>query len=333
METENAEVKNIIAIGASAGGIDAVTRLIRTFNKNMDAAIFIVIHLSPASRADVIINMLEKHTKLKCQIPADNQKIDNRTIYLAPTNRHLLVEKGYIRVSRGAAENHYRPAIDVLFRSAAASYNGCVTGIILTGLLDDGTSGMYAIKRSGGNCIVQNPEEAAFDEMPNSVLRNMEVDFMVPIAEMGDILHTILLESVCKEQEVPPQIQLEAKIAKRLTSNMDDVAKLGDFTPLTCPDCGGAMVKIEGEHLVRYRCYTGHTFTEKFLESEQLKRIEESIWVSIRMLEERKNLLLNMSSTSIRRLDNDRKDERIEAIQIHIDTLRSTLLSMDRDDG
>jgi two-component system chemotaxis response regulator CheB len=334
METEKNKVNKIITIGASAGGLEAVIRLVQSLDSNLDVAIFVVIHLSLQSNSDTIIRILEKHTSFKCTVPRNKQEIENSTIYLAPANRHLLVEKGYIRVTRGAAENHYRPSIDVLFRSAAASYNACVTGIILTGLLDDGTSGMNAIKRSGGMCIVQTPEEAAFDDMPRSVLKNVDVDYNLPIAEMAEVLSSILSGPVCEEHEVPKDIELEAKITRRLTSNMEDIAKLGDFTPMTCPQCGGAMVKIESNNDARYRCYTGHTFTEKFLETEQLKRIEESIWVAIRMMEERKNLLLNMNSslTSQNHLDEGRRDERIEAMQLHIDTLRSALLTMDADD-
>jgi two-component system chemotaxis response regulator CheB len=185
MIPENTEVKNIITIGASAGGLEAVMRLFQTIDRKLDAAIFLVIHLSPESKSDVIIKILEKHSVFKCTIPRDNQEIENQTVYLAPTDRHLLLERGYIRITKGAAENRYRHSIDVLFRSAAASYNACVIGIILTGLLDDGTSGMSAIKRSGGKCIVQSPKEAAFDGMPNSVMQNIEVDYSVPIAEMG----------------------------------------------------------------------------------------------------------------------------------------------------
>ena len=335
MVTENAEVKNIITIGASAGGLEAITRLVKTFNKDIDAAIFIVLHLSTASQSDVIINIIQKKTALNCVIPIDQQEIQNRTIYLAPTDHHLLLEKGRIRITRGATENHYRPSIDVLFRSAAAAYSGCVTGIILTGLLDDGTSGMNAIKRCGGRCMVQDPQEAAFPDMPNSVLNTIKVDYSVPITEMGAILFDIFLRAACQQQEVPAEVQLEADIARRVTSNIEDIAKLGEFTPLTCPDCGGVMVKVESDTQPRYRCYTGHTFTEKFLETEQLKHIEESLWVSIRMMEERKNLLLNMRSNTNSPTDPDtkRKDERIEDMQFHINTLRSTLIGMDTDEG
>jgi len=332
MATTNTEVKNIIVIGASAGGLTAVTKLFANFTTDMDAAFFVVIHLSPISKSDAIIKIIDNNTALKCLVPVDGQQIENGTIYLAPANRHLLLEKGKIHITRGAGENHYRPSIDVLFRSAAAAYSACVIGIVLTGLLDDGTSGMDAIKRSGGKCIVQEPEEALFDDMPISVMNNIDVDYSLPIAEIKNVLIDLITGPVCVEKEVPADVRLEAKIAKRVTSDIDETSKLGDFTALTCPECGGVMVKVD-ENQSRYRCYTGHTFTERFLETEQLKRIEESVWVSIRMMEERKHLLLNMNSDINSRFDLDaaRKDERIKSMQKHIDTLRSALLTLDPD--
>jgi two-component system chemotaxis response regulator CheB len=331
MDSNNIAAKNIITIGASAGGLDAITRLVKTLDSNLDAAIFIVVHLSSASRSDVIIKIIKQHTSLKCIVPEDQQKIERGTIYLAPTDYHMALDKDMIRISKGAPENLYRPSIDLLFRSAAAAYTGCVTGIILTGLLDDGTSGMNAIKRCGGQCIVQSPEEAAFPDMPNSVLRCMKVDHIVPINEMGVILSNLYSTSVCQELEVPADIKIESEIARRVSTDMEDVSKLGNFTPFTCPSCGGVMVKVENEPLIRYRCYTGHSFTLKFIEGEQLKKIEESLWVSIRMMEERKNLLLNIMADSNLKdsFENKRTDERIHHIQHHIDNLRSTLLAID----
>lgn len=335
MATESTEVRNIITVGASAGGLEAVTRLIKNFNTDMDAAIFIVIHLSTASKSDVIAKIIQQFTTFKCMVPVDQQEIENKTIYLAPSNHHLLLEKGIMRITKGATENHYRPSIDVLFRSAASSYTACVTGIILTGLLDDGTSGMHAIKRCGGRCIVQDPEEAAFSDMPNSILQNVTVDFSVPIAKMGAILSDLFSRSVCREQEVPAAIKLEADIARRLTTSMEDLVQLGEFTPFTCPDCGGAMIKVNDDPQSRYKCYTGHTFTAKFLEIEQLRRIEESLWVSIRLMEERKNLMLNMNSASNLKSSPtiEQKDERITVMQLHIDNLRAMLIGLDTNHG
>ncbi|RAJ22200.1 two-component system chemotaxis response regulator CheB [Pedobacter cryoconitis] len=288
-------IKNIITIGTSAGGFSAIAKLVASFKQDLDAAVFIVIHLSGNSNSEIVLKGIQKHTQLKCRVAEDQQEIQNRTIYLAKADHHLLLTKGRILVTKGAFENHWRPAIDVLFRSAAAAYGSCVTGIILTGLLDDGVSGMFAIKRSGGLCIVQDPAEAEFPDMPNSVLNAMEVDYKVAVNEIGHILTDRFSHTVCVKKEVPADVKLEAEITRRMTTSMKDLTKLGEFSHLTCPECGGTMVKIANDAVPRYRCYTGHSFTERIFEDQQLKGIEDSVWVAIRMMEERKNLLMNMS--------------------------------------
>ena len=325
------DVKNIITIGASAGGIAAVSRLLATFNQELDAAVFIVIHTARNSMTEVILNALQKQTSLKCILPADQQLIENRTIYLAPADHHMILEKGVITITRGAYENHWRPSIDVLFRSAAATYDSCVTGVILTGLLDDGASGMHAIKRSGGVCIVQDPAEAEFPDMPNSVLHTTEVDYKVSIAEMGYILGDLFSRGPCEGNNVPADVKLEADIAKRMSSTVSDLIQLGDLTPLTCPDCGGVMIQVAQDTTLRYRCYTGHSFTAKVLEEQQLKGIEESLWVAIRVLEERRNLLVSLSRNEEQKgnpRSSSSKRERADSIQVHVERLKGMLMDM-----
>ena len=311
-------VKNIIVIGASAGGIAAVSRLAATFRENLEAAVFVVIHMSRQSKTDVILKFIQKQTSFTCKIAEDGEKIHNGTLYLAPSDYHMMVEPDYIRVRKGAYENHWRPAIDVLFRSAALAYNACVTGIVLTGLLDDGTSGMRAIKRSGGKCMVQSPSEAEFPDMPENVLQNVDVDYNVSIEEMTYILLDLYSTEECKPTPVPDDVKLEASIALRMSSSADDIIELGELTPFTCPDCGGTLAKIVEGNVVRYRCYTGHAFTEKTLELEQVKSMEESLWVAIRILEERKNLLNTMASGKSRSQD----------IGMHIERLKSLMLEI-----
>lgn len=322
------QVKNIITIGASAGGIAAVSRLLSTFSKQLDASVFIVIHISRNSLTDVILSQIQRQTPLKCVIPKDGDSIINGHIYLAPADHHMMLEKEKILVKKGAFENHWRPSIDVLFRSAAATYGACVTGIILTGLLDDGTSGMSAIKRSGGMCIVQDPVEADFPDMPKNVLQNIAVDYEVPIADMGYILSDLFSRQGCKSDNVPDDVKLEAEITRRMSSNVNELKKLGTLTAFTCPDCGGALVKVEQDMVPRYRCYTGHSFTEKTLENEQVKSLEDSLWVAIRMMEERRNLLNTMSNQN----EAVRK-ERAEEILIHIERLKNMLTNIGISEG
>lgn len=322
---ENGNVKNIITIGASAGGIAAVARLLEGFKKGFDAAIFIVLHMARNSTSEIILKQLQKQTALACRIPVDGEEIVNGNVYLAPANHHLLVEKGNVIVREGALENHWRPSIDVLFRSAAAAYSSCVIGIILTGLLDDGTSGMSAIKRSGGICMVQDPNEAEFPDMPRNVLRNMKVDYTVSINEMSYILADLFSRTSCEPAEVPADIKLEASISKRMSSNVHELLELGPLTPFTCPDCGGTLVKVENDDVPRYRCYTGHTFTEKILENEQIKAVEESLWVAIRLMEERKNLLSTMKTHDL-----VMKNEKADRMTLHIERLKRMLTDLNK---
>lgn len=319
------EVNNVIVIGASAGGINAVSRLVAGFDKDFDAAVFIVIHVSANSLTEVILSQIQKQTFLKCVIPKDGEKIINKVIYLAPADHHMMIDKHKILIRKGAYDNHWRPSIDVLFRSAAAAYDSCVTGIILTGLLDDGTSGMSAIKRSGGRCIVQDPQEADFPDMPKSVLHSIDVDYKVPINEMAYILSDLFSRKDAEIGAVPEDVKLEAEITMRMSSSVKELGKLGPVSMITCPDCGGILVKVENDQISRYRCYTGHTYTEKTLEFEKVKRLEESIWVAIRMMEERKNLMESMEG-----LNGTQKNERIGQMNIHVNRLKTMLRDLNK---
>jgi len=326
MDSDRAE--NIIVVGASAGGMNAVSRFLASLKEDVNASIFIVIHLSGNSMAEIIVNHLQKFSEFPCKIPKDNETIANKTVYLAPQDRHLLITKGIIKVQRGAHENHYRPSIDVLFRTAAAAYDSCVIGVILTGLLDDGTSGMSAIQRSGGICIVQEPKDAEFSGMPLNVLKNVQVNYQVPVNEMGYIISDILSGRKCRPSEVPEEIKKEADITIRMSSEIQSTDSLGDQVSISCPDCGGSLFKIKEPPADRYRCFTGHTFTNKFLEKTLQKDFEESLWVAVRIMEERKNLLYGMlenEAPELARPLTKMKTERAQQLQIHIERLKSML--------
>jgi len=327
MDTQ--EVNNIVVVGTSAGGFAALSRLMGSLPKQLNAAMFIVIHVGRSSMNEVILKHLQNNTSLNCKVAEDGEYIKNNTIYLAQADHHLLVERNKVVVQRGAYENHWRPAIDVLFRSAAAAYDSCVTGIILTGLLDDGTSGMSAIQRSGGVCVVQEPSDAEFPDMPNNVINNITVDQILPIEEIGQFITRRYTNHICVPFDVPEDVKLEAEITKRRSTDPEKLTVLGDPTMLTCPDCGGTLRKVEQESITRYRCYTGHTFTEKILEEQQRKSLEDSLWVAIRMMEERRNLLNNLSSGYTNGDDIvQSKVRRSDDIKTHIDRLKSMLMDM-----
>jgi two-component system, chemotaxis family, protein-glutamate methylesterase/glutaminase len=169
LRRENAVEHEIFVVGASAGGVEALTRLVRTLPARFPGTLFVVLHL-PAESPSLLPSILTRSGSLKASHPQDGERIAPGQIYVAPPDHHLLVESGYMRVVRGPKENRHRPALDPLFRSAARSYGPRVVGIVLSGMLDDGTAGLMAIKRCGGLAIVQNPAEALYPSMPQSTL-------------------------------------------------------------------------------------------------------------------------------------------------------------------
>ncbi|WP_018948255.1 chemotaxis protein CheB [Thioalkalivibrio sp. ALMg11] len=320
----------VIVIGASAGGMAALKKLAAQFPKDFPAPIFIVTHMSADTTGEALVKVLNESSSLACVQAHDQQTFESGTIYLAPSDQHMLVAKGKIRITKGARENRSRPAIDPLFRSAAVAYGNGVIGVILTGYLDDGTSGMMAIKRCGGVCIAQDPEDAAYPDMPQSVIANVGADHCLPIAGMGALLSDLLRRELPERGEVPEDIMIEARIAERVLSDLPSVEALGDQVPYNCPDCGGVLWQIEEGDILRYRCHTGHAFTSSVLLTQQNERIEETLWVALRMFEERQNLLVTMSKNESKRATSS-VSQRAKDSQVHIDRIRAMLKATDQD--
>jgi len=240
-----------------------------------------------------------------------------------------MVEDDKILVTKGATENRWRPAIDPLFRSAAVTYSNRVIGVILTGYLDDGTTGVKTIKRCGGVCIVQDPEDAEYPEMPKNVLNQIKVDYCVPVEEMGSILSSLTSRKITGKTKVPKDILVEAEIAKRVLSDLPSVNTLGEQVPFNCPGCGGVLWQVDKGEALRYRCHTGHAYTvATYLPSKQ-KKIEETMWVALRMFEERKNLLTTIAKEQGGLMAN-LSNERIESSEVHIARIRMILQSDDK---
>jgi two-component system chemotaxis response regulator CheB len=336
MSTEQvSEPKHIIVIGASAGGLNALTEVVNQFREEWDAAYFIVLHLSRKGISDFLVHRIQQQTTLPCELASEKKPIERGKVYVAVPNFHLLVKKAELRLGHGPEENRWRPSIDVLFRSAAAAYNSHVTGIVLTGLLDDGTSGMWAIKRSGGTTIVQDPNEAEYPDMPLSVLNRMEVDHCVSLPEIGSVLGKLIRDKKFSHKPIPADVIAEAEIAERMASGIDVVEKLGSPSVYTCPDCGGILFFVEDGKIKRYRCHTGHVYNEADLEIKQAEMLESTLWVALRMMEERRNLLTRMEQqTRDRGFERFAKEHRSKAdeLQEHIDKLKAILMITQRDD-
>lgn len=289
------EPKYIIVIGASAGGLNSVIELMAGVTEEMDAAVFVVLHAGNAAYNDLVAQRLQKSSVFTCKVAAHNEPIQSRHLYLAVPDQHLLIKPGKVLLGRGPVENRYRPSIDVLFRSAAVAYNSRVIGIVLTGLLEDGTTGMQIIKKCGGTCIVQDPAEAEYPDMPKSVLRFVKVDYCTSLQRIGIILQEKTKNGVPQPAPVPAHIAKEAEIAERVVIGIENVEQLGERSAYSCPECGGALWELKQDGLTRFRCHTGHTFTGDELQESKRRELETTFWVALRILEERRNLLNRMA--------------------------------------
>jgi two-component system chemotaxis response regulator CheB len=271
---------------------------------------------------------------MPCTLAVDKETIQPGHVYIAPPDAHLLVKDGKIVIGHGPAENRFRPSIDVLFRSAAAGYGERAVGIILTGMLNDGTAGMWAIQQSGGHCIVQNPNEAEYPDMPLSVLEIVQVDHCISLKKMGDIVNIICRNNGSKKIKPPAIITLESALSEKAATNLEKVATLGEKSTYSCPDCGGGLWKIGNDKASHYRCHIGHAYSEKDLLVRQSETIEQTIWVAVRMMEERKFLLLRMAG------ENDKKGlgklgmhyrKQAEELDNHLEKMKGLLFLINKD--
>ena len=326
------QIKNVLVIGTSAGGLNALKTLVGQLHTGFEAPILVVQHISAGATGNVLLNALNKLGNLKCEHAHNGTELQNGHLYLAPSDHHLMIDDDErILVTKGAQENRWRPAIDPLFRSAAAVFGSKVIGIVLTGYLDDGTAGMIAIKRCGGTCIVQDPADAEYPDMPQNVLNQLKVDYCLPLSEIGGLLYQLLAKKPAGHKPTPKDIIIETKIAKRVLSDLPSVNALGVQVPFNCPGCGGVLWKVDKGSSMRYRCHTGHAYTAASLLAEQTMKIEETMWTALRMFEERKNLLTTMAKEQSGAPAKSSM-ERAEISQVHIDRIKAILLADDKGD-
>jgi two-component system chemotaxis response regulator CheB len=317
----------IVAIGTSAGGLQALDELIGQLPSDLPASLCIVQHMAAENTGAALLHRLGRHKSFECKLATDGELFKPGKVYIAPPDYHLLIKRNNFLVTKGARENRYRPAIDPLFRSAAVSHGPHVIGVILSGMLDDGTAGLAAIKKCGGITVVQNPKDAAYADMPEAALRSVKVDYCVPVAEMGRLLEFLTHRKLGKAPRVPQDVRTEAEIAERVLSDVAQVNTLGRQVPYNCPNCSGVLWQIGNRTKHRYRCHTGHSFTASALLASQSEKIEETLWVSLRMLEERKNLLDTMMHTEKGSRTKASYAERARDTNVHIERIRAMLVT------
>lgn len=276
--------RDIIVVGASAGGVPALQQLLGSLPSDLPAAIFIVLHVWSETKT-MLPAILKRVSRLPVHEAVDGDPIERSRIYVAPSDRHLFVERERMLVLRGPKENRARPAINPLFRSAALAYRQRVVGVILTGTLDDGAAGLWAVKRCGGVAVVQS--DAQFPYMPKAAMDGVEVDHQLPLAEIGPLLVRLSREPAPISEPEPPVPEIvrmndEGAKMKELTVNLDKVGRRSLFS---CPECNGALWELD-EGTLQYRCHVGHAYSADVLHAAQHANIEQSLWTALRALKE-----------------------------------------------
>jgi two-component system, chemotaxis family, protein-glutamate methylesterase/glutaminase len=272
MENAIGSKRDIVVIGASAGGVPALTALFQSLNGNLRAAIFVVLHVRPTA-SSFLPTIIQKQTSLPVAHAVDGEPVRTGRVYIAPPDRHLVIESGHLHLNTGPRENRTRPAINPLFRSAAMAYGPRVIGMILSGALDDGTAGLWEIKRRGGVAIVQSPADAEHPEMPESAIAHVEIDYELPVAKMR-----ALLKSLAETPAMPSRLGTEESV-------------MSEATKLTCPDCRGPIERLHFDQLTEYRCRVGHAFGPQNMLAAHQDLEESVLWSAIESLEEGADLI------------------------------------------
>ncbi len=298
-------MRDIVAIGASAGGVGALKQLAAALPADYPGALFVAMHISPDARSE-LPGILARAGALPAVHAQDGMAIEAGRFHVAPPDRHLLVEPGFVRVVCGPRENRHRPAIDPLFRSAAWAYGPRAVGVVLTGQLDDGTAGLWAIKSCGGTAIVQDPDTAAYPEMPSNAMSLNVVDHCVALDAMAPLLMRLAAEPVHAAAAGPAPTAVGIELDQlRLYGRLGEMNRIGALSPFTCPTCRGALWEIDEAGHLRYRCHTGHAFSQASLLADQGRAVEEAVYTALRTVVEK--------ATGLRRLA-ERWSDRIPGI-------------------
>jgi two-component system chemotaxis response regulator CheB len=285
-----------VVIGGSAGALAPLRKIVSTLPRDFPAPVLVVLHLSP-DFPSALPELLSRSGPLPARHAQHGERLLPGRIYVAPPDHHLLVGQEHLRLSRGPKENRSRPSIDVLFRSAAYTHRAGVIGVLLSGLLDDGTSGLWTIKRLGGRAIVQHPEDAEYEAMPLSAVQAVQVDHVVPMPHIGPTLQHLLQEASHPGEEESMnddewrQLQLEVGIASDDNAFEAGLLNQGSPSVFTCPECHGVLIRLKEGNGLRFRCHTGHAYTAASLQSELRTSVEASLWNALRTLEENVMLL------------------------------------------
>jgi two-component system, chemotaxis family, protein-glutamate methylesterase/glutaminase len=279
--------RDIVAIGASAGGIEALQHLMSKLPANFEAALLVTLHLAE-DYASGLDRILTRSGSLPVRFAASGEKIEGGQVYLARSQCHLLLTRERrLEFGHGPRENSARPAIDPMFRSVALCCGASAIGVVLTGMLGDGAAGLLALKQCGGVTVVQEPSDAAFSEMPMNALQQSQPDHVVTSAALPALLKKLVQLPAGKPVPASERLRFEVEIARGRHSEMSEMDRIGRRSVLACPDCHGVMWEIDEGELVRYRCHVGHAHTAESMRYAIDDNLARALASALRALDER----------------------------------------------
>lgn len=275
--------RDLILVGASAGGLEPLQLMLAGLPPDLPACVLIVLHTSPHGGGR-LVEVLRRQARLPVQYAREGEAIRPGHVFVAPPDFHLMVDEGVLRLSREATEHFTRPAVDPLFRTAAAAYRNWVIGVVLSGAGSDGTLGLVAVKRRGGVAVVQDPEEAATPSMPGYAVRHIAVDHVLPSEEIASTLDRLAREPVSREVGEQPDVVAEAgEIAIRHQLAQIRGERRGQPSVFTCPECDGTLWQVD-EPVIQFRCHVGHLYSGEELLEGQFGATHAGAWKLLRYL-------------------------------------------------
>jgi two-component system chemotaxis response regulator CheB len=288
--------RDVVVVGASAGGVEALGNLVASLPADFQGAVLVVLHV-PARGHSLLPDILSRRGPLRAEHPGNGDRVARGRILVAPPNRHLLVHDGRVSLSHGPRENGHRPAVDPLFRSAARAMGSRVIGVVLSGALDDGAAGLAAIKARGGLAVAQDPDDALYPAMPLNAIEQVGVDHVMPAAAMGELLVWLTKELAGEPALGSDNMRVEVEM-EEMAAGIGSNRYSGRPSGFSCPDCNGVLWEVDEDEVFRFRCRAGHAWSPESLLAEQNDGIEAALWIALRSLEERASLSRRLATAA-----------------------------------
>ncbi|WP_147251947.1 chemotaxis protein CheB [Blastococcus sp. TF02-09] len=294
--------RDVVVMGASAGGVEALRTLLGDLPPDFPAAVLVVLHMPPSAHS-ALPSILERVCALPVAAAEHGAPLRPGTVTVGVPDHHLMLAGDHLVLSHGPRENGHRPAVDVLFRSAARAAGPRVVAVVLSGALDDGTAGMVAVRARGGVGVAQDPEDAIYGSMPTQALVVGGADHSVPVAKMATLLTELVTEEVDMAGAPEPSelMAVETALADLDADALNRSERPGTPSGFGCPSCHGSLFTISEGGMERYRCRVGHAWSPEALAAEQSEALEGALWMALRGLEERAALSLRMGERAARR--------------------------------